>query len=106
MQILAPTDEAFETLLRQLGNGRKLPVEVRRGGLLCVLLWLWLSSVDRLHAVSHALARLCALMLPFPHSSHHHPPPQTRQVLLSLPELPDILQYHVLGGMYTSGAVV
>ena len=28
-QILAPTDEAFETLLRQLGNGRKLPVEVR-----------------------------------------------------------------------------
>ena len=32
--------------------------------------------------------------------------PATRslsQVLLSLPELPDILQYHVLGGMYTSG---
>ncbi|PNH12677.1 hypothetical protein TSOC_000376, partial [Tetrabaena socialis] len=50
--LLAPTDAAFEQLLRQLGNGRKLPVEK----------------------------------------------------LYRLPELPDILQYHILPGLYASGS--
>lgn len=51
LQILAPTDAAFDTLLTQLGNGRKLD----------------------------------------------------KSVLLGLPELPDILSYHVLDGRYTTG---
>lgn len=51
--MLAPTDEAFDTLLRQLGGGRPLP----------------------------------------------------KAALLGLPELADILQYHVLPGAYASGAL-
>lgn len=51
-QILAPTDDAFETLLRQLGGGgRRLPLDL----------------------------------------------------FFQLPELPDILQYHVVPGLYTTG---
>jgi hypothetical protein len=51
-QILAPTDDAFDQLLTQMGGGNKLP----------------------------------------------------ESALLARPELRDILQYHVLPGMYTSGA--
>lgn len=51
-QILAPNDDAFDSLLRSLGGGKRLPL-------------------DQFYA---------------------------------LPELRDILKYHVLPGYYTSGA--
>ncbi|EFJ47213.1 hypothetical protein VOLCADRAFT_105189 [Volvox carteri f. nagariensis] len=53
-QVMAPTDESFEVLLRQLGNGRRLPIET----------------------------------------------------FYRLPELPDILQYHVIPGMYTTVEII
>lgn len=51
VQVLAPTDEAFDALLRNLGGGRRLPLDQ----------------------------------------------------LLALPELPDILAYHIIPGRYLSG---